>query len=169
MSARISGLVLAEVVAMDDPENLGRVRVRFPARPGEAESQWAPIARPLASGGFGLWFPPAEGDMVLVSFEDGRIERPYVLGAIYTGDTPPPVTELKQRMIQTESGHKITFDDTVGSEAITIADANGNTITMEAAGVTIESAADLTIKGVNITIEASAQLTGKGNPIHLNP
>lgn len=168
-AARIHGLVLGEVVDADDPRGLGQVKVRFPTRPGDAESFWAPIARPLASGGFGFWFPSVPGDMVLVGFEDGRIERPYVLGAIYTGDNQPPSTELQERMIRTESGHTLTFDDRPGNEAVKIEDANGNLITMEAAGITIESQTDLTLKAVNITIEAQAQLTGKGAPIHLNP
>lgn len=168
-AARINGLVLGEVADTDDPEGLGRVQVRFPSRPGDATSFWAPIARPLASGGFGFWFPPVVGDVVLVGFEDGRIERPYLLGAIFTGDNAPPSTELQQRVVRTESGHTLTFDDRSGSEAITIEDAHGNTVTMEAAGVTIESKSDLTLKAVNITIEAQAQLTGKGAPIHLNP
>jgi uncharacterized protein involved in type VI secretion and phage assembly len=168
-AARVNGLVLGEVVDAEDPEGLGRVTVRFLSRPGDAESFWAPILRPLASGGFGFWFPPVVGDVVLVGFEDGMVERPYVLGAIYTGDNQPPSTELQERTIRTESGHTLTFDDRRGSEAIKIEDANGNVVTMEAAGVTIESQSDLTLKAVNITIEAQAQLTGKGAPIHLNP
>jgi len=168
-AARINGLLVAEIVDVDDPEKLGRVKLRFPTRPGDAQSFWAPIARPLASGGFGVWFPPVVADVVLVGFEDGRIERPYVLGSIFTGDNQPPTTEAQQRMLQTESGHKVTFDDTSGSETVTIEDAKGNTITMADAGITIESKSDLTLKAQNITIEAQSQLTGKGAPIHLNP
>jgi uncharacterized protein involved in type VI secretion and phage assembly len=169
VSGRVHGLVLAEVLAGDDPSKQGRVKLRLVARPGDAESQWAPIARPLASGGFGLWFQPAEGDIVVVGFEDGRIERPYVLGAIFTGDNDPPVAENKQRMIRSEAGHQIVLDDTSGSEAVVIRDRNDNVLTMDSTGITIESTSDVTIKGVNVTIEAQAQLTGVGSPIHLNP
>jgi uncharacterized protein involved in type VI secretion and phage assembly len=168
-AALVNGLVLAEVADLDDPEGLGRVRVRFLSRPGDASSFWAPIARPLASGGFGFWFPPVAGDVVLVGFEEGRIERPYLIGAIYTGDNQPPSTELQERMIRTGSGHTLTFDDRPGSEMIKIEDAHGNTVTMESAGVTVESKTDLTLKAVNITLDAQAQLTCKGAPIHLNP
>jgi phage baseplate assembly protein V len=168
MTSAIPGIILGEIVDVDDPLKLGRVRVRFPSR-GEAESQWAPIARPLASGGFGLWFPPVVSDVVIVAFEEGRMERPYVLGAIYTGDNKPPADDNKQRLIQSESGHKILLDDTSGSESILIEDMNGNTLKMEQAGITIQSKKDVTIKGINVTIEASAQLTAKGAPIHMNP
>lgn len=166
---RVQGLVLGEVIDVDDPEGLGRVKLRLLARSAEAESQWAPIARPLASGGFGLWFPPVVGDVVVAGFEDGRIERPYVLGAIFTGDNQPPSAEAQERVLRTESGHQISLIDTPGSEAVKIEDKAGNTITMEAQGVTIESKTTLTLKGVNVSIEAQAQLTAKGAPIHLNP
>ena len=52
---------------------------------------------------------------------------------------------------------------------MTIEDAAGNKLVLNADGVTIESAGDVVVKGRNVTIEASAQLTAKGNPIHLNP
>lgn len=169
MTSSIQGLVLAVVEDLEDPEKLGRVKLKFPSRSDQAVSDWAPIARPLASGGFGLWFQPLKGDLVLVAFGEGQFDQPYVLGAIFSGDTQPPTTELTQRMLQTESGHKIVFEDKSGSESILIEDASGNLLRMEQAGITLESPADITIKGVNITIEASAQLTGKGAPIHLNP
>lgn len=169
MTSSIQGLVLAVVEDLEDPEKLGRVKLKFPSRSNQAVSDWAPIARPLASGGFGLWFQPLKGDLVLVAFGEGQFDQPYVLGAIFSGDTQPPTTELTQRMLQTESGHKIVFEDKSGSESILIEDASGNLLRMEQAGITLESPADITIKGVNITIEASAQLTGKGAPIHLNP
>lgn len=169
-AARVPGLVLGVVEDLEDPKKLGRVRLKFPSRSDQALSDWAPIARPLASGGFGLWFQPLKGDLVLVAFAEGQFDQPYVLGAIFSADTEPPVTELQQRVLQTESGHKIVFEDKSGSESILIEDAKGNLLRMEKAGITLESPkGDVTIKGVNITIEASAQLTGKGAPVHLNP
>ncbi|ARE41825.1 hypothetical protein RGUI_3684 [Rhodovulum sp. P5] len=169
MTDRVRGFLLGEVTDVDDPQGLGRIRAKLKSRPGEPVCQWAPVARPLASGGFGLFWQPVAGDMVVLGFEEGVIERPYVVGAIFTGDNTPPVTEVKQRVIRSESGHEIMLDDTEGSETIVITDKTGSTITMEASGVTIETQGDLTLKGTNVTIEASAQLTGKGNPIHLNP
>ena len=169
MTERVKGFLLGEVTDLADPKNQGRVRAKLKSRPGEPVSQWAPIARPLASGGFGLFWQPVVGDAVILGFEEGILERPYVVGAIYTGDNAPPVTEEKQRVIRSESGHEIMLDDTEGAETIVITDKTGSTITMESTGVTIETSGDLTLKGTNINIEASAQLTGKGSPVHLNP
>jgi phage baseplate assembly protein V len=169
MQSRMPGLVLATVEDLEDPEKLGRVKLKFPNRSDQAISDWAPIARPLASGGFGVWFQPLKGDLVLVAFAEGQFDQPCVLGAIFSGDNQPPVTELQQRVLQTESGHKIVFEDKSGSESILIEDAKGNLLRMEEKGITLESPGDITIKGVNVTVEASGQLTGKGAPIHLNP
>jgi len=169
MTERVYGLLLGEVTDLADPKDLGRIKAKMVSRPGEPISQWAPIARPLASGGFGLFWQPIEGDMVLLGFEEGVIERPYVVGSIHTGDNTPPVTEHAQRAIRSESGHEIMLNDTSGSEAVIITDAGGSTITMNTEGITIETQGDLVLKGTNVTVEATAQLTGKGNPIHLNP
>ena len=97
------------------------------------------------------------------------MRRPYILGFLWNGDNAPPATDPNIRMLQTVSGHKLIFDDTGGSEQVSIEDAKGNKITMNADGIIIESAKDVTIKGQNINIEATAKLTAKGNPIHLNP
>ena len=168
MRGQALGLILGKVEDVEDPAKQGRVRVSFPSH-GEGLSQWAPIARPLASGGFGLFFQPEPGDMVLIGLEDGRIERPYVLGAIYTGDNAPPDDDNAKRVIQSQSGHRIMLDDTGGSETLSLTDASGNSIVMNQDGITIEAANNVVIKGVEVTIEADAQLTGKGSPIHLNP
>jgi phage baseplate assembly protein V len=177
MSARAQGLILATVTDVDDPEGLGRVKVSYDERPGAPPSNWAPIVRPFASDGFGMWFMPEVGDKVVVGFLHGNLESPYMLGAIFSGAHAPPVTEPQQRVIQTRAGHQIILDDTDGSETVTILDANQNSLVMDADGITITSQGKVTIEAnevavtgtQSVDIESSGQLTGKGNPIHLNP
>ncbi len=171
MSQRIASIVLGTVQDIEDPEGLGRVRLTFPVSSGSADvpSNWAPIVRPLASGGFGLWAQPKPGDLVLVGFEYGNVNRPYVLGAIWNGNAQPPTTENEHVVLKTAAGHTLTFKDTSGEESITLEDSAGNVVQMDKDGVVITSAKDVTITGQNITIEATAQLTAKGAPVHLNP
>lgn len=169
MSQRMRGVVIGLVTDVDDPEELGRIKVSFPWMSDSNESDWARVAVPLAGPQLGAFFQPEIGDEALVAFELDDIRRPYILGYLWSGENKPPETDPNIRMLQTVSGHKLVFDDTGGSEQITVEDASGNKITMNADGITIESAGDITIKGTNVTIEASAKLAAKGNPIHLNP
>jgi len=45
---------------------------------------WVRLATPMATQGGGLSFTPFPGDEVLVDFENGNIERPYVVGSLYS-------------------------------------------------------------------------------------
>lgn len=170
MSAQnMKGVVIGLVSELEDPEGLGRIRVTYPWMSDDNTSNWARVAAPLAGPELGFFFQPEVGDEALLAFEMDDVRRPYILGYLWNGDNAPPQEEPALRTIKTVSGHSLIFDDTDGSEAITIEDANGNKITMNSDGITIESSGDITIKGTNVNIEASAQLTAKGNPIHLNP
>lgn len=171
MADRIRGVVIALVVRLDDPEELGRVKVRFPWMKDEPESAWARVAAPMAGPETGFFFQPEPGEEheALVAFEQGDPRRPYVVGWLWNGDQAPPADDAQQRIIKTAKGHTVTLDDRDGEEGITLEDSNGNKVVMNADGITIETSGDLILKGTNVEIEASAQLTGKGNPIHLNP
>lgn len=166
---RMRGVVVGLVTDVQDPDGLGRVRLTFPWLSDDNVSRWARVAALHAGPSRGQLFPPEVGDEALVAFEMDDVNRPYVLGYLYNGSSKPPGDSATVRVLHTVSGHKLTFDDTGGSEAVTVEDAGGNTIRLDADGVRVESAGDVVIKGRNVTIEASAQLTAKGNPIHLNP
>jgi uncharacterized protein involved in type VI secretion and phage assembly len=173
----MKGVVVGLVKDVNDPEGQGRIMVEFPWMPDNPESQWARVAVMLAGPQLGAFFQPEVGDEALVAFEMEDPNRPYILGYLWSRDNTPPVDDPNIRIIHTVSGHKLTFDDTSGSEKVMLEDKNGSVITLDANGVTIESSADVVIKGQNVTIEAqlnmelkaTSQLTAKGNPIHLNP
>lgn len=176
MTARVPGLMLATVTG-ESADDLGRIKVTYDDRPNNPPSNWVFIVRPMASAGFGMWYHPEEGDKVVIGFINGNLDSPYMLGAIYTGSLDPPVTDTAQRVIQSKAGHKIILDDTEGTEVVTIEDSNGNSLVMDAEGITMTSngkitieAAEVVVKGTGtVDIEATGQLTGKGQPIHLNP
>lgn len=169
MAERMAGVVIALVTSVDDPEGLGRVKLRFPWMAGEPESAWARIAAPMAGPETGFFFQPEVDHEALVAFEHGDINRPYVLGFLWSGQDSPPSDEPLRRVIRTGKGHVITLDDGDGSESITLEDSHGNRIVMDESGITIETGSALTLKGQTVDVEASSQFTGKGNPIHLNP
>lgn len=113
---RILGVVLGIVVKNYDPEMKGRVCVQIPVRDEDAnELKWARVA--MLSGGkeWGHYFLPEVGDQVLLVFEQGNIEKPYVIGCVSRENDrflTRAVTEDNQiKKIVTKNGNTIQFDD----------------------------------------------------------
>ncbi|MBO4341068.1 MAG: hypothetical protein J5835_06540 [Bacteroidales bacterium] len=72
-------------------------------------SPWIRMATPMATNGGGMYFSPAVGDEVMVDFENGNIERPYVVGALYSKNVPAP--DEGSRVIVSPNGHTIKMSD----------------------------------------------------------
>jgi uncharacterized protein involved in type VI secretion and phage assembly len=147
-----------------DPENMHRVKVRFPWLSHDIESNWARVAASMAGPGRGTYFLPEVDDEVLVAFEHGCVDYPYVLGCLWNGkDTPPESNddgENNHRTIRSRSGHTVRLNDAAGSETIEIIDKSGDNkivVNTAANSITIEANADITIKSTRgkLTMEAS--------------
>jgi uncharacterized protein involved in type VI secretion and phage assembly len=151
---KIVGVAVGVVTNNKDPENLGRVRVKFPWFSDNDESQWARIATFMAGKNRGALFLPEVDDEVLVAFEHGDMRRPYIIGALWNGvDTPPQefANDGKNnlRLIKSRSGHLIKLDDTDGGEKIEVIDKSGkNSIVIDAKEntITITSDKDIVLK-----------------------
>ena len=130
------GVEVGIVTNVQDPNKLGRIKLQLPRLPGGPETDWARVAQPAAGAGRGFYWLPEVGDEVLIAFELGQANRPYVLGALWNGKDKPMdgayADDNTTRMIQTKSGHKIVLCDKPGEEKIVIADKSGNrTITFD--------------------------------------
>lgn len=131
---RYYGVVVGTVTNNQDPLQLGRVKVQIPALfEASNESNWAPVMMPTASTrdnkSYGIYALPEIDDRVLIAFEHGLPDRPFVLGSFWGfGNKPPEKNESKNndiRLIRSRSGHQITLDDTQGQEKITVSDRSG--------------------------------------------
>ena len=108
---------LAFVVENFDPKKIGRVRIRFAWQEKDADvSPWIRVALPFATNGGGIKFKPEKGDEVLVNFEDGNMERPYVSGYLLSERSNESWGSLSDRVIMSKNGHGITFTDGAGSD-----------------------------------------------------
>lgn len=164
LAKRIVGVVVGVVTNNQDPEGLGRVKVKFPWLSDKEESDWARVVAPMAGKGRGFYFLPEVEDEVLVVFEHGDPRFPYVLGALWNGTDKPPENNEKgkndARSIKSRSGHVIRLDDTDGKEKIEIIDKSGtNKIVIDAANNKIEitSDKDITLSATKGTIKLDAQ------------
>ena len=112
----------------NDPKGMGRVRVQFFWQKGEQLSPWIRMIQPYAGSGKGFYFIPEVGQEVMVDFENGNAERPFVLGTHYNGEAKSgynPTTKA----IHTQSGTKILLNDAEGS--VRIEDAAGNSLVFD--------------------------------------
>ncbi|MDR1199835.1 MAG: DUF2345 domain-containing protein, partial [Prevotellaceae bacterium] len=108
-------------------------------------------------------FIPEKGDQVMVGFEFGDPNRPYVMGSLFHGkNAAGGGRDNNIRSIITKSGHTIEFDDSAGSLGITIKDKNGNIIRLDTQGKSIEISAPESIRlsAKNITLDAEENLDG---------
>ena len=113
-----SSSLRAKVTDNEDPNNLGRVRVQFDWQAqldSEMMTPWLRIAQPYAGGGKGFSFIPEIGEEVMVDFEGGNAERPYVSGTLFNGPDCPDSAwlpgENQIKAIRTRNGHTIEIHD----------------------------------------------------------
>lgn len=158
----------ATVTDNNDPAGLGRVQVKFAWQ--EEHTPWIRMANPHAGSGKGMYFIPEKGEEVLVAFEAGNAEKPFVLGSMYNGNevsgfvTP----NNEKKVIQTRSGANILFDDDKGS--ITITDKSGsNTIVLDGTDtITITSSSNIAVNSDNITISGKSSVSIESKVVSIN-
>lgn len=175
------GVYPALVADINDPDGRGRVKVRLPWAPdpdGERYEVWARLATLMAGNRRGSWFVPDVNDEVLVAFESGDVRRPYVVGALWNGEDVPPETmdaggHNDRKVLRSRSGLTIALDDTAGQEqlvlstpagqrlvmtdgrsGIVISDSNGNSITLDARGVSVTTGGTVTVQASQLSVSA---------------
>lgn len=108
---------------VDDPDGLGRVRVNFQWQEANQLSPWLRIITPHAGENKGMYFIPEEEEEVIVGFENGDPERPFIIGSLYHGkNMPKDFKEGKNliKAIRTKSNNEIQLYDEEGKESILI-------------------------------------------------
>ncbi|PKQ62882.1 hypothetical protein BZG02_11860 [Labilibaculum filiforme] len=159
----------AFVVDNADPQGIGRVRVQFSWQL-TAPSPWIRMTQPHGGVDKGFHFIPEIGEEVMVGFEAGNAEKPFVIGTLYHGAAKPEsfTTDTNDiKAIRTRSGHTIELNDTDGEEKINIYDNEGSIITFDtqAKSLTISSVEtiDISAKNINISAEENIQIAAQQN------
>lgn len=114
-------LLVGIVTDNKDPDNLGRVKVKFPTLTEEHNSNWARVVASGSANDRGFWCLPEVNDEVLVGFEHGDIHRPYIIGNVWNGKDKPPEnindtitgekdrSKVRLRTLRTRTGHTVQF------------------------------------------------------------
>jgi len=156
----------AVVMENADPEGLGRIRVQFPWQKIMGEmTPWIRIVSPHAGGDKGFHFIPEINEEILVGFEGGNAEQPYMLGSLYNGGGKAHTFKSDAnniKAIKTRSGHTIELNDTNGEEKINIYDNEGSIITFDTQAkslfITAAESIEFQAKNINITIGAKGNI-----------
>jgi len=123
----IAGVVVAQVTNNDDPDKLGRVKLKFPWLSDTYESDWTRMTQFGAGPDSGAVFMPEVNDEVLVAFEFGDVRRPVVVGALYNGKDKPRLGDglfdngkVKRRGVVSRKGHRFVLFDDPGKSGIAL-------------------------------------------------
>lgn len=189
LGGRWYGVYPALVSDIKDPDGQGRVKITLPWSPdtgSERYEAWARLSTMMAGNNRGSWFVPDTNDEVLVAFEGGDPRRPYIMGGLWNGQDSPPEAmdgggQNNLKVLRSRNGVKVTLDDSDGQEkliletpggqvvtlkdgpgSLELKDSNGNSIKLEASGITVTASAKVTINASTAEISAGMLTVNAG-------
>lgn len=124
------GVHYGVVVQNKDPDNLDRIKVRFPwlDKGDDDQAHWAQLLTPMEGQKFGWYTLPDIDDVVAVMFVAGEMSQPVVLGGIWSKvDNSPETNEDGKnnfRGYRSRTGHRLILDDS-GKTKVVLADKTG--------------------------------------------
>lgn len=163
------GLAIGIVTQNDDPDHLGRVRVKYPALGDQNEGWWARVISPSAGKERGLLMMPQVDDEVAILFEHGDPRRPFVVGSVWNGKDLPG-----ENLVRTDGSFGLRSDQNVGIRAAKQIDVEGveaivltsgdSKVTLKKDGSVSIEAKSVTVKGSNgLTLESQQSVSIKGS------
>jgi uncharacterized protein involved in type VI secretion and phage assembly len=179
-SKKIDGVAVGIVTNVNDPEKLGRVKVKFVLRETEQESDWIRVASFAAGPQRGAYFLPEVNDEVLLAFHHGNVEEPIIIGSLWNPNDKPPEDnpynngKVNIRKIKSRGGHEIIFNDEQNKEKLEIHTPKGKKILLDDEKNKIELTDDnakntLTIdtQANSITLQANSKVTIKAQSCNI--
>jgi len=153
---------VATVAENDDPKKMGRVRLLFDWSNGVA-TPWVRMTYPHAGKARGIYFVPEIGDEVMVGFEGGYAEHPYVIGTLHNGDynfSASYDSDNNIKSIKTRSGNEIIFNDEEPGKLILKNENNSIELHTDSKGkIDLITNGDLHLSaGRNITLNAGKKI-----------
>lgn len=181
------------VVDNEDPEQLGRLKVKVPSVLGnEIVTGWALPCTPYG-GDFnqGMLFIPEVGAGVWIEFEEGDLEFPIWVGCFWSkpdgeSELPKPndaegaeesgvQNPVTRKIIKTLKGHTIQLEDKDGEEMVTIVhmvdDSNKNVITLQSTGITLTdftgNKIEMTDSAFTVTSKVAFTIDASGQAVEI--
>ncbi|MFD6194440.1 VgrG-related protein [Streptomyces sp. NPDC060275] len=191
-AALLPSVANAIVTDVQDPLKQGRVKLQFPWLDNTYVSDWARSVQMGGVAGGGV-FPMDVGDEVLVAFDRGALDHPFVIGGLYNGRDVPTKSDvplhdgLKKKaarhtlsdrqgnrvdlLSQRTGGRKQGVRIASGNDRLTInLDRTKTEITVDSKGtVSITGSRSVSVEaGTSLSLSAGRSLTIKsGGPLTL--
>jgi len=138
----------------DVDANTMRIKAKVPAVLGSTDSGWALPCVPYAGDAVGIAFLPENGSAVWIEFEGGDVSFPIWTGGFWLAGQVPSDAAAGVKVIATKQ-HKILLDDDAAS--VTIEDSNGNSVTLDATGITLSRGAQtVAVSDAEVNINGGA-------------
>lgn len=170
----VADSVIGKITGNEDPLGQGRVQVDF-AFANQYSRIWMRVLSPNAgssnevSHNRGFMFVPEVGDQVMIGFEYGDPNRPYVMGSLFHGKNGKGGQQNNQiKSIITRSGIKVVFND--DAKSLHIEDPSGNTWNMDGNGnITVSAPNQINFNADHIVLNAGKTITSNaGDTIVFN-
>ena len=190
-SSSLQGLQIGVVTDITDSAGQYRVKIRLPLVNDQDDGIYARVATLDAGDQRGTFFRPELQDEVLVGFINDNPNNPVILGMLHSSAKAAPIepdNSNPEKGYVSRSGIRLIFNDekksihieTPGNRifelnddenSITVQDADGNKMTIDNSGISIESTKDLTIKAASsisisapqVSIKADGTLSAEGS------
>jgi uncharacterized protein involved in type VI secretion and phage assembly len=159
----IKGVVIGIVQEIDAAA--GAVKVDFPWMSPPQRSHWAPIATLMSGRARGVYSMPEKDDEVLVAFEHGQFDHPYVVGFLWNGVDEPPDTDGKHRVIKTPGRQELRFEDNDGAKKVVLRSDAGFTVEMDEPAQTLSLRTPGQLSATLSDADGSIELKGGGRTI----
>jgi phage protein D/phage baseplate assembly protein gpV len=182
-------MVVGIVTNNNDPEAMGRVRVKYPSLSDKEEGAWARVLTHNAGKARGIYMLPQNDDEVVVAFENGDSRRPLVIGSVFNGSAKPQSEMLPdqnggfavmsddcayvhtKKDMTFKSDQKMIIEVTQDQESKVqgaVKNEGSKTVEMKAGtSYTLEAGSSMSIKGASITVEAKGTLSLKGATVEI--
>ncbi|MEP7169203.1 MAG: phage baseplate assembly protein V [Bacteroidota bacterium] len=138
-----------------DTDGLNRIKVQFPWQKSSDMSPWIRVTTPHAGGDKGWHFIPEKSEEVLVDFEGGDVDKPYMVASHFHGAAKSGLGDADNNVksLITKSGNTFTLNDKDGS--ITITDPKGSTIILKGdETIEIKSKSKITVSSKDLEFKA---------------
>ncbi|MEU6369517.1 VgrG-related protein [Streptomyces sp. NPDC046931] len=173
---RLPSVANALVTDVNDPLKQGRVRLQFPWLDDTYVSDWTRTVQMGGLGGGGI-FPMDVNDEVLVAFDRGALDHPFVIGGLYNGkDRPTAVGDVPLHDTVRKKASRHTVSDRDGNRVDLLSQKTGArkqgvrlisgdkqlviNLDRTKTQIVVDSKGSVTIKGSrSVSVEAGTDLT----------
>lgn len=149
-----------------DPDNYA---VKVILQPEEIETEWMELPSPHIGNGWGVMFAPEIDDQVIVAFQDGDRDAPYVVARVFSDEQKPPRLEAGELLLMHKGKGYVMFDK---DGTVTVKQQNEHSIVMtddtmtlqhkDGSGIVFEGDGVISIKSKKLLLDTSEQLVFGG-------